>query len=821
MISEDQPGPVVRGEHDQGVSFEAVGGQRFQDLADGFVDFLDDVSVEAPLAPAGECVAREKRRVRHVVRDIEEKGPVPLSMYEVDRAFGIASGEQALVRVDFDDVISLQETNSGLAEAALFERRASGAHVVGALRAKEFVEAVLEGEGGMVMAQMPLAKDCGGVAPFAQNFGQQFFIGVDAVGCIGADDGGDADALRITTGEQRGARRGADRRRDVEIGEAHSLARQPVEMGRLKAFGSLSADVGVSLVVGEDDDNVGRSVPGRSRGAFGAVRAGDGEGHDDPGKAEADLFRGFHNRHKHAERFVFAAREYRIGTILDKNAARNIIWIRSIDRHDAEGLILSPEVRARAAETPADAELEPGERQARQAGKLVEAIAAEHPEMTELDARFHWPWWLSPGILAAVFVAGVIADTLTSSGRIDIIAFPLLGLFLWNLAIYAFLAGRRFIAWKKKRTVDRLSPLSAWFPQKLFKILPWPDFPAEEGKKNPGEIWRAAAGSFAPSWLKIERPMFQERLRILFHGAAVAAVAGMALNMYLKGLNFEYRAGWSSTFFQEDESLRSWLGFVFGPASWLTGIALPDAAGLKAVNWSVNPKGENAADWIHLYAATALLVMSPRLVLMGLSALRGWRAGREVQLEGLDAPLLSKIETTLVATESLERICIVPYNHTCAPVFRDRFRKELFDRSSERFQLDYLDRVNYGLEAEYAAGLDVDQLRCKSLLVVFNLSSTPEEEVQGMFLDRLHQMTRRSQRHVGIEVWLDESSFSERFRADAGFADRLGQRRASWTRLLAKREMKPEFIDIVTEEYLRLAARPEDAQELPSKSPEQ
>lgn len=491
---------------------------------------------------------------------------------------------------------------------------------------------------------------------------------------------------------------------------------------------------------------------------------------------------------------------------MDKRSARNIIWIRAIDRHDAERSILSPEVRARAAETAEDAELEPGERQARQAGKLIEVITDEHPEMAELDARFHWPWWLSPAVLIAVFIAGVVADTLTSSGRIDIIAFPLLGLFLWNLGIYGFLSIRRLVAWKKKVSGNPLSRLSAWFPRKLLAILPWPDFPKAEGEKKPGEIWRAAAGSFVTPWLKIERPIFHERLKILLHAAAIAAVAGMATNMYLKGLNFEFRAGWSSTFIQEAESLRGLLGFVFGPASWLTGIALPDAAGLRAMNWSSNPLGENAADWIHLYAATALLVVSPRLVLIGLSAFRGWRAGRSVQLEGLEAPLLGKVETTLVATESLERICIVPYNHTCASVFRDRFRKELFERSSERFQLDYLDRVNYGLEAEYAAGLDVDKLRCKSLLVVFNLSSTPEEEVQGMLLDRLDQMTRRLQRHVGIEVWLDESSFSERFRAEAGFGERLQQRRAAWTRMLAKREMKPEFIDVVTEEYLRPSA---------------
>ena len=173
-----------------------------------------------------------------------------------------------------------------------------------------------------------------------------------------------------------------------------------------------------------------------------------------------------------------------------------------------------------------------------------------------------------------------------------------------------------------------------------------------------------------------------------------------------------------------------------------------------------------------------------------------------VVLPGLDRPLLRVREPATVAPEILEKLCVVPFNHGCVPVFRDRLRAALAERDDQRFQIDYLDRVNYGLEAEYAAGLDLDRLKCKALLVVFNLSSTPEEEVQGLFLDRLEQMTRRSERHAAIEVWLDESSFSKRFRDGDGYEERLKQRRGAWTRLLAKREIEPQFIDVVTAEFL-------------------
>ncbi len=485
---------------------------------------------------------------------------------------------------------------------------------------------------------------------------------------------------------------------------------------------------------------------------------------------------------------------------MDRNAARRILWIRAIDECDGERVILTGETLARCAETPDDAALEPEVRQPRHAAKLFETVAEAQPALLELDLRFRWPFWMSIGIVITAFVGGVAADTLGASGRIDIIAFPLLGLLLWNLLVYVFLLARWGVA-RKRKLPFRCSRISAWLPEKVVSILPWPEFAADESGKKEAGIWRAIGAAFVGPWLKLERRILHEQFRTLMHVAAIAAVAGPAASMYLKGLSFEYRAGWGSTFL-EPEDLRRWLEIVLGPASALTGVSLPDAAELEGLRWSVNPEGEIAGRWIHLYAATAGLILLPRLALACVGMWRTWKLGRNATLEGLGQPLVRPREPAPVAPETLEKVCVIPFNHACAPVFRERLRAEVFARASEQFQMDYLDRVNYGLEAEYAAGLDVDKLKCRILLVVFNLSSTPEDEVHGLFLDRLSQMTRQSGRRADIEVWLDESAFAERFRRDAGFDDRLKQRRSAWTRMLAKREMEPQFIDVVTEEFL-------------------
>lgn len=485
---------------------------------------------------------------------------------------------------------------------------------------------------------------------------------------------------------------------------------------------------------------------------------------------------------------------------MDENAARKILWIRAIDACDEERVILTGETLAKCAETPEDASQPAALRHPRHAARLYEAIAEAHPSLRELDLRFRWPLWLSLGILLAAFISGVGADTLGASGRIDIIAFPLLGLLLWNVAVYVFLLARWGGA-RKRGTPLQKSRLAAWGLVNVLKILPWPEFSDEDPEKKKATIWRSIGGAFAGPWLKLERPILHERFRLLLHLAALAAVAGTVASMYLKGLSFEYRAGWGSTFL-EPEDLRRWLGVVLGPAAELTRIPLPGAEALNELRWSVNAEGELAGRWIHLYAATAGLVLFPRVVLAVMAAWRLRMEARNVSVEQLDRPLLGPREAAPAAPESLERVCVIPFNHVCASVFRERLRAALFDRDSERRRMDYLDRVNYGLEAEYAEGLDVDRLKCRTLLVVFNLSSTPEEEVQGLFLDRLSQISRQSERHADIEVWLDESFFAQRFRRDTGFSERLKQRRAAWRRMLAKREMEPHFIDVVTEEFL-------------------
>ena len=86
----------------------------------------------------------------------------------------------------------------------------------------------------------------------------------------------DADAVRVGAGEERRARRRADRLRHVEVGEAHALGGQPVDVRRADARRAVDADVAVAEVVGVHEDDVRRAVGRRCRpGSLGGKASQD------------------------------------------------------------------------------------------------------------------------------------------------------------------------------------------------------------------------------------------------------------------------------------------------------------------------------------------------------------------------------------------------------------------------------------------------------------------------------------------------------------------------------------------------------------------
>jgi len=73
------------------------------------------------------------------------------------------------------------------------------------------------------MTQVPLADGAGGIPTLLENVGDCYLGVVQSVPRTVVEGAGDADAVGIASGEQRRTGRGANRLRDVKVGESPAL----------------------------------------------------------------------------------------------------------------------------------------------------------------------------------------------------------------------------------------------------------------------------------------------------------------------------------------------------------------------------------------------------------------------------------------------------------------------------------------------------------------------------------------------------------------------------------------------------------------------
>jgi len=196
-------------------------------------------------------------------------------------------------------------------------------------------------------------------------------------------------------------------------------------------------------------------------------------------------------------------------------------------------------------------------------------------------------------------VLGVFVDQVGGAQRINILAPPVLGLLIWNVVVYlATIVG--YIARYGEDATP--GPLRAMITRLARGLSP---------PRRGGAI-RDAIVAFFDDWTRRSVALYGFRAARILHFAAAALAAGVIAGLYLRGVAFEYRASWESTFL-DASMVRSIVAFAYAPGALLTGIHVPDVDAIAAIR---SPAGENAARWLHLMAATiVVVVIVPRLLL--------------------------------------------------------------------------------------------------------------------------------------------------------------------------------------------------------------
>jgi len=372
-----------------------------------------------------------------------------------------------------------------------------------------------------------------------------------------------------------------------------------------------------------------------------------------------------------------------------------------------------------------------------------------------LERASRWPagaGWLTAGL---GLVAGFAGDATGADRFINLLAPPLLGLIAWNLAIYAGLA----IARLRGADDAPVSPLARLWLRLLTARL---------RRADAGQP--AIASRFTAAWTQATLPLTTVRLARILHLAAASLALGAIAGLYLRGLVFEYRAGWASTFLEPGQ-VAILLKLLFGPASLLTGIELPDALRLGAMRIPPGP-GERAGDWIHLQATTlALLVVLPRLVLALLARRRATGLADAIALPLRDPYFAALLRGRAGAAST---VLVIPYATELDQSARDMLASLLAGAFGAGVVLRIAPSVAFGDEAEPPPG--AGNPTADWHMILFRLAATPEREVQLRFVEQIRE---RLPPAAPLTVLVDDTSFRARFADPA----RLAQRMDAWRRI--------------------------------------
>lgn len=368
------------------------------------------------------------------------------------------------------------------------------------------------------------------------------------------------------------------------------------------------------------------------------------------------------------------------------------------------------------------------------------------------------PGWMKWGGWAAAFTVGWGLAALGQEREINLLALPLIAILAWNGAIM-------LVSLFHGLHQQRGHSIPQWVEKLLTRVM---GLPADKDNQQAAVRFRALA------WpVMLRRISF--RLRAWLHIGAALLALGSAGGMYARGWSREYRAIWESSLLNEN-STRVFFTALFTPASRITGIEIPldQLPDMRRRSDMAAKKSGEARPWIHLYAATlGLFVILPRVLLAGLEQNR---AGRVVSQSLRSTDWMEYVGNLRATVEGDGApACVLVHGLVIDDVSQNRWRRMAYSRWRDVGPVE-CQSIPMGGETEFIAAWKSSASR---LMLVFNLSVTPEIEVQRVLVESLLAKTSTM-----LLLALDDSGMKKR---SAGFSDaaqRLNDRMDLWKRMM-------------------------------------
>jgi hypothetical protein len=464
---------------------------------------------------------------------------------------------------------------------------------------------------------------------------------------------------------------------------------------------------------------------------------------------------------------------------MHERALRTVLLVRAIEESDPAGEILPLADReeatrfvlreTRATSPPGSTTLTPHDERllARRAARLRERLESRSPVVSQLLSLVGGAPHLGKVLLVLAFASGASLAALDGSRRINILAFPLIGLIAWNLLVYVVLIASRL---RRGRRPTSGSPLVARFYERW---VSW----RTNGLLSRSSAFNAPLATafrrFAADYAPIAHPLLVLRAKRLFHLAAAFVAIGLMAGLYVRGIALRYEAGWESTFLGP-EMVGTILRVLYGPASALSGIALPGSvAEVDALRWTGSSGGAEAAPWIHLIAWTALLyIVIPRFLAVLANTVVLWHAARHPAAP----PELNRYARLLIGGPAALRTTVVvqPYSYQLSGESIAGLETVLEQALGGPVDIELLPSIAYGDEDVFVPSME-QELQ----ILVFNLAATPEDENHGVILSTMRDRVSK------LLVVVDESPVVARMGSDASLDERLRERRDLWRRFVS------------------------------------
>ena len=266
---------------------------------------------------------------------------------------------------------------------------------------------------------------------------------------------------------------------------------------------------------------------------------------------------------------------------------------------------------------------------------VLARVAVHHPQLAALQEPRPWQGWLEWLIPLVALVTGVATDAIGNPHRVDLVSLALLGIVVWNVAMYLALFASLF--WRKKGARPWLAGVGRWSDG------------APGWRRKPPDAATQATVRFHMDWFRATQPLHVARIKRVLHLSAAAWALGVIVSLLVRGLVVEYRVGWESTFLgpqQVYEILRvlrvpALLVFRFAP------FGVDDVAQMR---FSAGGGAEFGAYWVWMYVALLVsIVILPRLVLATWAAWCETRLSRVLPVD-LDSPYFDRVVAMLNST---------------------------------------------------------------------------------------------------------------------------------------------------------------------------